>query len=66
MTDTEPADTRLARILHGYAPAQIGPRDGAPAGLGLVTLDPDDWVSLTEMGAQLRSGTPGSLRDLAL
>jgi hypothetical protein len=23
MTDTEPADTRLARILHGYAPAQI-------------------------------------------
>jgi len=23
MTDSEPADTRLARILHGYAPAQV-------------------------------------------
>jgi len=23
MTDAEPTDTRLARILHGYAPAQV-------------------------------------------
>ena len=100
MTDAESADTRLARILHGYAPAQIahvmarlrladlladGPmtvEDLATAartrpdtlrrlarglaGLGLVTLDREDWVSLTEMGALLCSGTPGSLRDLAL
>ena len=36
------------------------------AGLGLVTLDGENWVSLTEMGALLRSGTSGSLRDLAL
>ena len=42
------------------------PATARPGRLGLVTLDRDDWVSLTEMGALLRSGTPGSLRDLAL
>ena len=36
------------------------------ADIGLVTLEDDDRVSATEMGALLRSGTAGSMRDLAL
>jgi len=36
------------------------------ADIGLVTLEDDDRVSATEMGALLRSGTTGSMRDLAL
>jgi orsellinic acid C2-O-methyltransferase len=36
------------------------------AGLGLVELQGDDRVSLTELGAQLGAGVPGSVRDLAL
>ena len=44
----------LRRLLRGLAD------------IGLVTLDRDDRVSATEMGALLRSGTTGSMRDLAL
>ena len=36
------------------------------ADIGLVTLEDDDRVSATEMGALLRSGTVGSMRELAL
>jgi len=36
------------------------------ADIGLVTLEDDDRVSATEMGALLRSGTAGSMRELAL
>jgi hypothetical protein len=36
------------------------------AGLGLVELEGDDRVSLTELGAQFGAGVPGSVRDLAL
>jgi hypothetical protein len=44
----------LRRLLRGLAD------------IGLVTLDRDDWVSATELGALLRSETSGSMRDLAL
>ena len=44
----------LRRLLRGLAD------------IGLVTLDRDDRVSATEMGALLRSGMTGSMRDLAL
>jgi SAM-dependent methyltransferase/DNA-binding transcriptional ArsR family regulator len=44
----------LRRLLRGLAD------------IGLVTLDRDGRVSATEMGALLRSGTTGSMRDLAL
>jgi len=44
----------LRRLLRGLAD------------IGLVTLDRDDRVAATELGALLRSGTIGSMRDLAL
>ena len=44
----------LRRLLRGLAD------------IGLVTLEDDDRVSATEMGALLRSATTGSMRDLAL
>jgi SAM-dependent methyltransferase len=44
----------LRRLLRGLAD------------IGLVTVDLDDRVSATELGALLRSGTTGSMRDLAL
>jgi orsellinic acid C2-O-methyltransferase len=51
-TDTRP--DLLRRLLRGLA------------GVGLVDFGTGDRVSLTAMGALLASGTPGSLRDVAL
>jgi hypothetical protein len=36
------------------------------AGVWLIDVGADERLSLTEMGALLRSGTAGSMRDLAL
>jgi orsellinic acid C2-O-methyltransferase len=51
-TGTRPAMMR--RLLRGLA------------GIGLVRLERDDRISLTEMGALLRSHAAGSMRDIAL
>ena len=36
------------------------------AGVGLVAIEADGRISLTELGAHLDGGTRGSLRDIAL
>jgi O-methyltransferase domain len=51
-TDAQPSMMR--RLVRGLA------------GVGLVGVDGDDRISLTEMGSLLASGATGSMRDVAL
>ena len=52
MTDAEPADTRLARILHGYAPAQIA---HVMARLRLADLLADGPMTVEDLAAAARA-----------
>ena len=61
MTDTEPADTRLARILHGYVPAQIA---HVMARLRLADLLADGPMTVDDLATAARA-RPDTLRRLA-